>query len=148
MPRFEFFAYGIPKPQPRHRAFARKVGDRHITGTYDPKTAEEWKSIVVDEARKVRPEAPLDGPLIVTVDFYLKRPKRLMRRADPDGRVLAPCRPDRDNLEKALVDALAQDGWMRDDSQVVGGAVWKWYHAKTGRPGARVVIETFDEPMT
>lgn len=131
-----FEVRGIPKAQPRVRAFKR---GKHA-GVYDPGTADSWKSMLVLQARAHRPEAPLEGPVAVSIDFLMPRPKSLMRKSDPDGEIWHTAKPDRDNLEKAALDALGQDGWWRDDAQVCEGSVRKLYHAKSGVPGARVRI--------
>lgn len=132
-----FFVHGVPKPQPRMKAFKRGAH----AGVYDPGTAGQWQALVAHAARAHRPAVPLEGPLRVAIDFLLPRPKGLMRKRDPEGEIPHTNRPDRDNLEKAVLDALTQDGWWRDDCQVYGGEVRKFYHSKTGVPGARFVIE-------
>ncbi len=140
-----FRVYGIPKPQPRPRAFARKVGGKAVARVFDAGTAEAWKGDVVRDGRPHRPAAPLEGPLAVWIDFLVPRPKRLMRKKDPDGRIWCPSVCDRDNLEKAVADALTADGWWHDDRQVVAGEVRKMYHAKGERPGAVLAIESAPE---
>lgn len=132
--RFE--VRGTPKAQPRARA--RRRGNH--AGVYDPGTADSWKAMLVLQARAHRPAVPLEGPLSVSIDFLLQRPKSLLRKKDPAGELLHTGKPDRDNLEKAALDALTQDGWWRDDSQVCAGEVRKLYHAKDGVPGARFTI--------
>jgi Holliday junction resolvase RusA-like endonuclease len=136
--------FGIPKPQPRLRAFAKKMGNVYVARVYEAGTAEAWKSDVIRTARPQRPASPIEGPLRVSIDFLLPRPKRLMRQRDPDGPIYCESKPDRDNLEKAVLDAFKTDGWFRDDCQVVSGEVRKFYHAKAEAPGACVVIETWD----
>lgn len=128
---------GVPKAQPRARACRRGAH----AGVYDPGTAEGWKSIVVFAARPHRPTSPIAGPVCFSVDLFFPRPKSLCRRRDPEGPVPHTAKPDRDNCEKALLDALKQDGWFRDDSQVCDGRVRKFYHAKGGRPGAEITVQ-------
>lgn len=132
-----FSVRGTPKPQPRARAVRRGAH----AGVYDPGTAESWKALVVLSARPYRPATPLESALRVSIDFLLPRPKRLMRKRDEPGELFCAAKPDRDNCEKAVLDALGQDGWWRDDAQVCAGEVRKFYHAKDGVPGARITIE-------
>jgi Holliday junction resolvase RusA-like endonuclease len=132
---------GLPKAQPRARATKRGAH----AGVYDPGTANAWKAIVVFAAREHRPPSPLDGPLSVSIDFLMPRPKSRMRKCDPSGEILSSAKPDRDNLEKAVLDALTQDGWWRDDAQVCAGEVRKLYHAKGATPGARIAIRAIAE---
>ena len=135
-----FTVRGIPKAQPRPRAVRRGAH----AGVYDPGTSEAWKACVVLAAREHRPESPLEGPIRLSIDFLLPRPKSLMRKRDPDGELWHTGTPDRDNLDKAALDALTADGWFRDDSQVCSGEVRKFYHAKGGVPGARICIEEIE----
>lgn len=135
-----FRVNGIPKAQPRPRAWARKIGKVHIARIYEDGTAEKWKADVILGGRDVKPKTPLEGPLRVEITFYLPRPKRLMRKKDPEDAVWCIAKPDRDNLEKAVLDALKTDGWFRDDCQVVSGEIRKLYHEKAGIPGAVISI--------
>lgn len=124
----EFTVYGDPKGQPRPKAFAR--GGR--AAVYDPGTAEGWKSLIAVACRKYidNDTAPLGGPLQLDIDYYFKRPKAHFR-SNGDIKDAAPFwftkKPDRDNLDKAVMDALTQLGIWEDDKQVVAGASTKQY---------------------
>ena len=136
MTSIHFSVDGIPKGQPRPRAWARKLPNgKAIARMYDAGTAEAWKSDVVRAADVVKPAAPLTGPLRVVLDFYLPRPKRLMAKRFPDRPILHTGKPDADNLAKAVLDALTTSGWWEDDAQVAVLGVTKEYHDKHGRPG-------------
>ena len=110
-------------------------------------TAEAWKSDVIRAGEEHRPSAPWQGPLRITINFYLPRPQRLMRKKDRDGPL--PClghnAGDVDNLAKAVMDALQTDGWFRDDSQIWRATVTKEYHGKGDHPGASIWIQETDE---
>lgn len=137
-----FCVDGLPKGQPRPRAFRRG----NHAAVYNPATAEGWKGQVALAAREHLPEEPLDEPLYVLLFFRLPRPKRLMRRQDPDDAIWHIGKPDVDNLTKAVLDALTQIGMWRDDSLICMQRTTKVYHEKTGRPGAWVVIRPLPEP--
>lgn len=111
------FVDGDPKGQPRARAFARGGHAR----VYDPGTAEGWKSQVALAFRGLIPSSPLDGPLAVHLGFIFSRPKNHYR-ANGTLKESAPryhtSKPDIDNLEKAVLDAMKQIGMFRDDAQV------------------------------
>lgn len=132
---------GIPAPQPRPRAYARPTGH---AGVYDPKTADVWKTQVVIAARRKRPRQPLQGAVHVTAEFFLPRPLRLSRRADPDGPMLCAAKCDVDNLTKAILDCLTRDGWWRDDRQVASMLAVKWWAAKHAPSGALIKIGRID----
>lgn len=137
------FIAGLPKGQPRARSA------KGMKGVYDPGTADHWKMLVRASFEKALPEVPFDEPLRIDMDFFFKRPKVFNKRTReaydgtkniPSGVVLHTSKPDRDNLEKAVLDAMVNVGYMRDDSLVVAGQVRKFYHARDGRPGAIIVV--------
>jgi len=142
---FDVFIPGVPKGQPRARAFARNMGGKTVARMYDSNTAEAWKSEIAIGIRDVRPATPLEGPLVVDLTFIMPRPKSLMRKKDPDGQIPYDRTPDRDNLDKAVLDALTRLSVWRDDAQVCGGSVWKFYAAKDGRTGARLRVLTITQ---
>jgi len=129
---------GIPKAQPRPRAFARNVGGKAVARVYDAGTAEHWKAQVVAALEPHRPTEPLDEPVGIGMGFLLPRPKNRCRKKDPDGEIQCTSKPDCDNLAKAVLDAMTQVGWWRDDSLVVSLHVWKKWHAKDKGPGMQI----------
>jgi len=131
---------GEPKAMGRPRAFVR---GGHAA-VYNPHTAEGWKSLVAAAFLPHLPQTPHESALCVDIDFYLPRPKRLCRKCDPDGPVPHTARPDRDNLDKTVLDALKTIGFMRDDSLVCDGRIRKFYHAKADIPHAVVAITWAD----
>jgi Holliday junction resolvase RusA-like endonuclease len=145
--QIQFTVTGTPKAQPRARAFARKFGNVYSARIYDSGTAEGWKGDIALAARPLTPPEPLAGPIRVDVDFLFPRPKCLSRNKDPEGEIRHTSKPDRDNLDKALLDCLKTLGFFGDDAQVCEGEVRKFYVSKTGRPGARVTLTTFIEPV-
>ncbi len=132
---------GEPKPQPRVRAWTRKLPTgQAIARVYDARTAEGWKGAVALAVKSQLPAAPLEGPLAVEIRFVLPRPQSLMRRKDPDGEIWHTGAGDCDNFAKAVLDALTQLGLWRDDRQVAFLHVTKFYASKTGRSGAALTV--------
>lgn len=140
-----FRVYGEPRGQPRPRAFARKMGGKFVARVFESGTAEGWKSLIAAEAAAHVPDSPiLRGPVRVDAFFIFPRPKshyRTGKRADElraDAPTWHTAKPDRDNLDKALLDALTQlGGFWSDDCQVCAGEIQKFY---AGRPGLLVKI--------
>lgn len=126
---------GIPKGQPRPRAFVR--GKR--AAVYDPGTAENWKGDVA-RACSTLEGARLHTPLSVTMTFFLPRPKSHFG-AGGDLKPSAPRymhdgKPDADNLAKAVLDALTNIGVWIDDDQVCELTVRKyWEQPRENPPG-------------
>ena len=125
--KIDFFVHGVPKAQPRVKAFVR---GGHA-GVYTPDSAESWKQAVRLEATTNAPESLLAHPVRVELDFFLPRPKAHLKR---DGSLKANqpiwhCKkPDLDNLIKAVTDAITdtQRIWL-DDSQICTVSATKTY---------------------
>lgn len=131
MDRIEFFAPGLPKPQPRVRAFHKPGFGVRV---YTPGTAENWKSAIAMAAKPFVPASPILGPVALHLVLYLPRPQRLCRKHDPEGPIPCGQKPDFDNYAKAIADALTLIGMWLDDGQVYDGRCIKFYVAKPGHP--------------
>ena len=141
-----FFAFGIPKGQPRPRAFARKFGNKWAARVYDSGTAECWKAQVAIAAQPHIPATSMTGPIHVELVFYFPRPKSHYRIGKHAGelRVDAPrfCtqKPDADNSAKAVLDALTLLGVWVDDSQVCKLVIEKFYPNIDEKTGCSISI--------
>jgi len=138
----EKFVPGDPKPQPRQRHFARKCGNKWLARSYDPGTAEGWKSQIALAIQKHLPAQPFDGPLRVDLTFFMRRPLSLKRKKDPDGVIWCANHRhgDRDNLDKAILDCLTQCGFWVDDALVCDGVIRKYFAPKRGVPGVQIRV--------
>ena len=63
-----------------------------------------------------------------------------MRKKDPLGPFYCITKPDRDNLDKAIMDTLTDIGMWVDDALVCDGRIRKFYHGKEDQAGAFVKI--------
>ena len=125
--KIDFFVSGVPKAQPRVKAFVR---GGHA-GVYTPDSAESWKQAVRQEAVANAPESLMTGPIRVELDFFLPRPKaHLDKHGVPKAKspVWHCKKPDLDNLIKAVTDAITdtQRVWL-DDSQIYEITATKTY---------------------
>lgn len=137
MRELRFFAAGVPRPQPRAKSGRTRSG-RHVT--YDPGTADEWKASIMIAAMRVRECEPIAEACEVEATFVFPRPLRM----SGVGRRPHVVRPDRDNLEKALLDALVQCRVLVDDSVVCGGEVRKVVAGVGEAPGVEVVVRVLE----
>lgn len=132
-----FVVYGIANAQSRAGRFHFIAGGRATSRAYDPRKSKSWKDDVkmqvlnqfVTNERGAALAELHAGPVVLDLYFYLPRPKSLPKKIRHHIK-----KPDRDNLEKGVKDALKGLLW-RDDSQVVDGRTAKMY----GDP-PRVVI--------
>lgn len=148
--RWTFRANGIPKGQPRPRAFARKMDNGKFRArVYDAGTAEAWKS---DVARACEPLAGrrLIEPIRLTLTFYFPRPKSHYRTngaLKPSApRLIHDSAPDVDNAAKAVLDAMTHIGvWQDDDQVTILCCIKTWEQPGQHSPGADIDIETLAE---
>jgi Holliday junction resolvase RusA-like endonuclease len=137
--------YGVPKAQPRPRAFARNGKAR----MYDPGTSEAWKGDVARDTKEIH-GLGLEGPLKVALTFLFERPKSHYKSDGQSYKSNAPKtyytkKPDADNLAKAVLDALTVMGVWKDDSQVVILEVTKRWVISFASQGCHISILTIDE---
>jgi Holliday junction resolvase RusA-like endonuclease len=139
--KIDFFVAGIPKAQPRVKAFVR---GGHA-GVYTPDSAESWKQSVRQEAVANAPESLITGPIRMKLDFFLPRPKAHL---DKHGVLKANSpvwhckKPDLDNLIKAVTDAITdtQRVWL-DDSQIYQITAVKTYALQQSGCSVRINTE-------
>lgn len=146
-----FFAAGTPKAQPRPRAFFNKhIGQARV---YEAGTAEAWKGEIALSAKQFVPLVPISGPVMCDLIFFFARPKSHYRTGRHSSELkhdhLAPHhaqKPDRDNLDKAVLDTLTRLGFWHDDGQVWTGTIEKLWADRDSRPGVSIKI-MYDEPL-
>lgn len=99
---------GEPIAQPRHQV---ANGRAYIPAKHPIHAYKDSLRLVARQSFS----KPLEGPIGVSLTFIFARPKRLKKtRTD---RTWKDTKPDIDNLEKAVLDALNGIAWM-DDGQV------------------------------
>jgi Holliday junction resolvase RusA-like endonuclease len=125
--RVSFSVEGDPVPKARPRT-VRKGGR---TWSYTPKKVTTWEDAIRNEAKKKFPE-PFNGPVALSLAFYLKRPKSRRK----ENFVITT--PDMDNLEKAVLDGLNEIAYIDDKYVVVKNSV-KLY-CRTGKPRVEIVV--------
>lgn len=135
---------GIPRAEPRPR-FDSRPDRRGKAHAYRGESAEPWKLRVFAEARRQFVGPPIADFMAVEMVFFMPRPKRLNASEHQEHRLPHGCKPDIDNLEKAVLDALTRAGVWVDDSLVVDLRARKFYHAKNQGPGVLVTIMTFSD---
>ena len=128
----EFVVPGQPvaKGRPRMTASGR---------AYTPAKTRNYERMVSGLAKKQWMFEPMRGALKMQVTCIFKRPKRLQRRKDPEGRIWMTKRPDLDNVCKAIADGCSIV--MKDDAQIVWIEASKMYAAKNEEPHVIVRLE-------
>jgi len=88
---------------------------------YTPKETKQAERLFKEEAKKYAPTKPLEGPLVVYLDFYKLKPKSYAKNV-----VYWTKKPDIDNMAKLVLDAMNKIFFI-DDSQVVELNITKQY---------------------
>lgn len=130
-PVLDFEVLGEPTAQKRHRHFSRlgKSGKMFVT-LYDP--SKGTKESFISIAHRYAPEKPLEGPLRVDITFWMPRPKNHYGSGKnasvlkPNASVWHDKKPDKDNLEKMVLDSMKGVFW-KDDNQIAAGISFKVY---------------------
>ncbi len=119
----------VGDPVPKARARTVRKGGR--TWSFTPKRVAVWEKVVKEEAL-LHFGVPFNGPVAVSLAFFLKRPKS--RRKDN----FVETTPDIDNLEKAVLDGLNGVAYLDDKFVVVKNAVKRY--VVVGVPRVEVVV--------
>lgn len=127
-----FFVEGDPQGQPRHRSAILKTKRGAKLHNYARTT--KFFMRVVREAAHHMPAYQLAGPLRVDLLFMFRKPSGV-----PFTQVWMDRKPDRDNLDKGVLDALTRKKFWGDDCQVCSGKIDKQY-CTTGQPGVYISI--------
>jgi Holliday junction resolvase RusA-like endonuclease len=109
---------------------------------YTPKPTAQWEGMAASLARAKWHREPLDEAVAVLVLAVASRPKRLLRKRDPDGRMWRTSKPDIDNVAKAVLDALVKAGVIRDDTLVVSLSAQSLYASRVEGPCVELVLRT------
>lgn len=136
--RIEFTVPAVPVAQPRPRATAFAGRARIYQPTKHP--VSDFKASVRMAAQHAFKGAPLTGPLRVDCVFVFPRTKGQVWRKRPMPRLPHVKKPDRDNIDKAVLDALTGILWA-DDCQVCAGSLEKWIAAGDEQPHVLVSVQ-------
>lgn len=127
----------VPVAQPRARAAVIAGQARIYNPSKHPVTA--FKATVRHAFHDAYKGSPLTGPLRCDCLFVMPRPKSLIWKTRAMPRLPHAIKPDRDNLDKAVMDALKGIAWI-DDSQVSQGWIEKCIAAGDEQPHAVIMI--------
>jgi Holliday junction resolvase RusA-like endonuclease len=136
-----------PVPKARQRITA--IGGH--ARSYTPKDSKDLvhKAKIRNAAKCWYKDEPYEGAVMVDIIFWMQRPKSHYRTGKFAGQIkdsmqmaYHTSKPDRDNLDKLVLDSLSGI-IIKDDAQVVGGKIWKEY--ADHRPETIITITFLEE---
>lgn len=138
----KFVIPAIPVAQPRQRHASVNGHIRNYVPNSHP--VHSFKAAARMAAQQAYKGAPLEGALHVELVFVMPRPQALVWKKKPMPRAWCPKKPDRDNLEKSVYDALNGLLW-RDDAQICDGAIRKVYASGSEQPKVEVIVYPLED---
>jgi Holliday junction resolvase RusA-like endonuclease len=138
--QFDCVIPGAPIGKGRPRA--TKMGN-HVR-LYTPKRTADWERSSALIMRNAWMSAPSDALCKAEIVAVFPRPKRLLRKKDPEHRLWHGSKPDIDNVCKSVLDSLVMGGVIRDDTQVVFLNARSVYASKSEGPCVEVRLSSID----
>ncbi len=130
------FAPGEPvaKARARHRQVTTKAGKSFVHSYTPKKTASFEKYIAKLAQQQMLLRSPTRAPVKLDLVFFFSIPESWptwKQKAAQEQHIAHTTKPDKDNLEKAVKDALNGIVWI-DDAQVCLGSSQKLYSNEPG----------------
>ena len=128
------------EPSPKERPRATVVGGH--ARIYTPKTTEAYEKKIRDAWIKANGSTPMEGQLLARIFYGFPIPKSTPKKDRPDmlaKKKRPTVKPDLDNLDKAVMDALNKVAY-KDDSQIVA-KVSKKHYAEV--PNVTIIIANY-----
>lgn len=145
--RIQFTIPAVPVAEPRKRSRVVRANGKSLVSHYTPTThpVNAFKSSASKAATEtIGSLGPLTGPLKIEIVFVLPRTAGQIWKTKPMPRIWHSKKPDFDNLEKSVCDALKGIVWL-DDSQVCCTSVCKVIAAGDELPHVEFACEQLEE---
>ena len=127
-----------PMSKGRHRASVVNRGGKTFIQTYQSEKDRSYEATVREVFRSAFDNKVISGATVVGAVYLLRRPKKFLRKKDPEGPMVHTATPDTDNLHKALMDSIQH--FLSDDKVVFSMPATKYYAPKGETGGIWVII--------
>lgn len=138
---------GVPIAQPRAKATSRAGFTRmytpHKTTTGNSNGVAEFKALVKQIAAAEYRDAPMSCPVTIDCTWVFPRESACIWKTKPMPRYPHVVKPDRDNLDKMILDSLV-GVVLVDDNQVFAGRLEKWRAAGDEQPHVLITIRPIE----
>ena len=135
----------------------KQIPKRNRPARFGEEKHKPWTALIIEKLVDARLHARhYRGAFRIDCEFRFARPKghfgkgRRSQYLLPSAPKRHTVKPDRDNLDKAVLDALTQSGFWGDDSQASDGRIQKRYcvydcKATREAPGCTITIWTLED---
>lgn len=107
---------------------------------FTPQKTVRWEDAAVVAIRSAVGSPMLSSPLRLDIVAVFDRPKRMLAKKWQNRRELHISKPDKDNVEKIVADALQKAGVIRDDCLICDGSTSKRYADRVEAAHVEVLI--------
>ncbi len=139
----------IGNPLAKNKKRARWVDGK--PKVYPDQSHRPWSALVIDAVEQAGLAGKrFTGPLRVDCTWRFRRPRKHYRTGKHENELRSDApfyvsnKPDRDNLDKAVLDALTQSGIWVDDAQASTGMLRREYVGPCDLPGMTIVIRPLE----
>lgn len=144
--RLTFVVNSVPVAQPRQRHRVIEMGDKSFVHNYTKKSdpVNAFKAAIQLALSMVYKGPVLDQAIGVYITAVFPRPKTMVYKTKPMPRIRKKTKPDNDNLEKAIWDAMSKLLY-RDDCLISDSGFRKRIAAGDEKPHVVITIDTFEK---
>ena len=107
------------------RVMRRRDGGFFV-GKYDRSEVKQWSALFSMSIRKHAPETPWDCPTEAEIYLFFPWPKSISKK-QKEKHSWKTTKPDLDNSEKAILDCLTEEGFIKDDSIICSKKSQKFF---------------------
>lgn len=136
--QIRFVVPAVPVAQPRHRIGVIN-GKARAFSANKTHPIHAFKATVRQSSQAAYMGPPLSGPIRCDLLIVFPRTKSQIWKTKPMPRLPHAKKPDRDNVDKAVLDALTGLMWV-DDAQVCDGRITKVIAAGDEQPHVVVTV--------
>lgn len=135
-----FWVPAMPVAQPRHRNFTLPSGKQIRVGAPKNHPVHHFRACTVHECKQLHDLPPIVGAVALRIVYVFPRTSAMQWKTKPRRREWKVSKPDLDNLEKAVMDALNTITYG-DDCQIALKQTAKIIAAGIDTPGALIEVE-------
>ena len=139
----EFFLVGRVHPKQSYRHNPVKYADGRVTYGHASTKQKKNQTGLAQQAAFYAPREPFSGAVRVDLVFLYPWRKAETLTWRERGRRPKTTKPDCEQIEKQVVDALGVAGFFVNDAQVFKLSATKWW--QVGHEGVDVLVEEVDE---